>query len=249
MTDEPIGDGRDLLRLAIDAHGGEQRWREVGALDLRYKAGGLGFAIKMQGLRPRPWDARIDAKEPRVAFRSYPGPGRRGLLDGQAVRIETEAGEVLAARDRPADEFRKPRRLVRWDDLDLLYFGAYAIWGYATAPFHLAREGVELAELSAWSEDGEAWRRLRVRYPPELPVHSREQVFHFDERGLLRRNDYTAEAFGRLARAAHYSYDHRTFDGLVFPTRRRVHPRRGNGRPLRAVTIIAIDLESVSAEG
>ena len=87
-----------------------------------------------------------------------------------------------------------------------------------------------------------------MRYPPELPVHSREQVFHYDERGLLRRNDYTAEAFGGWARAAHYSYDHREFDGLVFPMRRRVHPRRGGGRPRRAITIIAIAMESVTVE-
>ena len=246
MSEEPVADGRDLLRLAIDAHGGEERWRDVGALDLRYTAGGLGFAIKMQGLRPRPWDARVATKAPRVTFRSYPRPGQRGVFEGHAVRIETDDGEVVGARDRPADEFRRPRRLVRWDDLDLLYFGGYAIWGYTTAPFHLSREDVELAELPPWQEDGDTWRRLRVRYPPELPVHSREQVFHYDERGLLRRNDYTAEAFGRRAHAAHYSYDHRTFDGLVFPTRRRVHPRRANGRPLRAVTIIAIELESVS---
>jgi hypothetical protein len=27
-----------------------------------------------------------------------------------------------------------------------------------------------------------------------------------------------------------------------------VHPRRGNGRPLRAVTLIAIEVDSVTAE-
>jgi hypothetical protein len=246
MSDEPVADGRDLLQLAIDAHGGEERWRGTSALDLRYTAGGLAFAMKMRGLRPQPFDAHVDTAAPRVTLRSFPRPGRRGILDGRAVRIETDAGEVLDSRERPAEEYRKPRRLFRWDDLDLLYFGAYAIWGYATAPFHLTRDDIELAELGPWHEDGDTWRRLRVRYPPDLPVHSREQVFHYDPRGLLRRNDYTAEAFGQSARAAHYSYDHREFDGLVFPTRRRVHPRRGDGRPRRAVTIIAIDVESVT---
>jgi hypothetical protein len=240
--------GDELLRLAIDAHGGEARWSAVRALDLRYRAGGLALATKMRGRGLMPFDIRVEAREPRVTFRSYPRQGQRGVLDGRSVRIETDAGELVAARDEPAREFRRPRRLVRWDDLDFLYFGAYAMWGYATAPFHLARPGVELEELPPWREDGEEWRRLRVRYPPELPVHSREQVFHYDERGLVRRNDYTAEAFGRFAHAAHYSYDHREFDGLVFPTRRRVRPRRPNGKPLRAVTLIAIELDSVTAE-
>jgi hypothetical protein len=247
VSDEPIADGRDLLRLAIEAHGGEARWREVGALDLRYTAGGLAFAMKLRGLRPQRFDAHVDTRAPRATLRSFPRAGRRGVLDGRSVRIETDAGEQVAARERPADEYRRPRRLVRWDDLDQLYFAAYAIWGYATAPFHLAWDGVELAELEPWREGGESWRRLWARYPPELPVHSREQVFHYDERGLLRRHDYTAEAFGQWARAVHYSYDHRTFDDLVFPTRRRVHPRAGDGRPRRAVTIIAIEIESVVA--
>jgi hypothetical protein len=248
MSEEPVADGQDLLRLAIERHGGEERWRQVDALEMRYRAGGLALATRMRGRRLRPFDARIDAREPHVTFRAYPRAGRRGVLDGDAVRIETDAGELVDARDRPREEFRKLRRRGRWDDLDFLYFAAYAMWGYATAPFHFTRPGVELAELTAWREDGEEWRRLRVRYPPGLPVHSREQVFHYDERGLLRRNDYTAEPFGGWAHAAHYSYEHREFDGLVFPTRRRVHPRRGNGRPLRAVTLIAIEVDSVTAE-
>jgi hypothetical protein len=129
----------------------------------------------------------------------------------------------------------------------MLYFSSYAIWGYLTAPFHLLGEGFELREIEPWTEHGDRWRRLAVRYPEGFPTHSREQVFHFDDRGLLRRLDYTAEAFGQWARAAHYCYDHRSFDGLLVPTRRRVHPRRQDGRPLRAVTIIAIEVDSVVA--
>jgi hypothetical protein len=244
---EPIADGRELLELAIEAHGGGARWDALEAVHLRYRAGGPAFAMKLRGLRRRLFDAHLSTTEPRVTLRSFPRAGRRGILDGQAVRIEDDQGERIAARERPAEAFRSPRRLVRWDDLDDLYFSAYAIWGYATAPFHLRRYTAELTELEPWREDGESWRRLRVRYQEGVPVHCREQVFHYDERGLLRRHDYTAEAFGGWAKACHYSYDHRTFDGIVFPTRRRVHPRRAGGRPLRAVTIIAIEVESVEA--
>lgn len=244
---EPIADGHDLLARAIEAHGGAARWDELAALDLRYTAGGPAFAMKLRGLRRRAFDAHVSTAEPRVTLRSFPRAGRRGLLDGQAVRIEDDEAGEIAARERPAEAFRSPRRLIRWDDLDDLYFSAYAIWGYATAPFHLRRDGIELAELEPWHEGGASWRRLRVRYPPDMPVHCREHVFHYDAHGLLRRHDYTAEAFGRWAKAAHYSYDHRSFGGIVFPTRRRVHPRRADGRPLRAVTIITIELESVEA--
>ena len=244
---ERIADGQDLLSLAIEAHGGAARWDELSALDLRYRAGGLAFAMKLRGLRASPFHAHVSTSEPRATLQSFPRAGRRGILDGQAVRIEDEGGEEIAARQRPAEAYRSPRRLIRWDDLDLLYFSAYAIWGYATAPFHLRRYADELAELAPWHEDGESWRRLWVRYREGVPAHCREQVFHYDEHGLLRRHDYTAEAFGGWAKAAHYSYDHRTFDGIVLPTRRRVHPRRPDGRPRRAVTIIAIAVESVEA--
>jgi hypothetical protein len=241
----PIADGRDLLASAIEAHGGAERWDRLQALELRYRAGGLAFAMKLRGLRPRSFDARVTTTEPRVRLRSFPRDGLRGELEGGSVRIADDWGREIAARERPAEAFRSPRRLIRWDDLDDLYFSAYAIWGYATAPFHLRGEGIELAELEPWQEQGATWRRLRARYPTGLPVHCREQVFHYDENGLLRRHDYTAEAFGGWAKAAHYSYDHREFGGISFPTRRRVHPRRGDGRPIRAVTIIAIELQSV----
>lgn len=241
----PIADGHDLLAHAIEAHGGAERWDALQALELRYRAGGLAFAMKLRGLRARSFEANVSTTEPRATLDAFPRKRMRGRLDGQSVRIEDEDGHEVAARERPAEAYRSPRRLVRWDDLDLLYFSAYAIWGYATAPFHLRRPGIELAELEPWHEDAESWRRLQVRYPSDLPVHCREQVFHYDDRGLLRRHDYTAEAFGGWARAAHYSYDHRSFGGIVFPSRRRVHPRRADGRPLRAVTIIAIEVESV----
>src|SRR5215831_10697842 len=44
---------------------------------------------------------------------------------------------------------------------------------------------------------------------------------HFGADSLLRRQNYTAEEFGKRANAAHYCFDHREFGGLVFPGRRR----------------------------
>ena len=108
-----------------------------------------------------------------------------------------------------------------------------------TAPFGFTAPGIEVDELDD--------RRLRVRYPPELPVHSREQVYYFDDRARLIRLDYTAEVMGRFARAAHLCAEHRDFGGLLYPTRRRVHPRLPGDRVLRAVTLVAIDVASVEA--
>jgi hypothetical protein len=175
----------------------------------------------------------VDLTRPRTEFASFPEAGRTGILDGEHVRIESATGELVGERDDPRRAIRSRRARLRWDGLDLLYFGGYAIWGYATFPFHLTLPGVEVEEA------GE--RRLRVRYPDGWPVHSREQQFHFDPDGLLVRNDYTAEPFGRWARSKHLCEKHRDFDGLVLPTHRHVHPR---GAPF--VTLVRIEIDDVT---
>lgn len=223
-----------LLERVLDAHGGRARWAAAAGLELRYRAGGLAFASKMRGLRIRPWHARVELERPHAVLHGYPRAGTRGVLDGGDVHIETDGGETPDSRDDARSAFRSPRRLVRWDDLDLLYFSGYAIWGYATFPFHLTLPGVEVEEA------GE--RHLRVRYPRDWPVHSREQDFHFDESGLLVRNDYTAEVIGGWAHAVHLCAEHRSFDGLVLPTRRRVHPSA-----TRLVTLVRIEVDDVTA--
>ncbi|MDQ3936469.1 MAG: hypothetical protein M3340_17755 [Actinomycetota bacterium] len=201
-----------LVERVLDAHGGLDAWRAHDELELRYRAGGLAFASRMRGLRMKPWHARVRLDRPHTILEDYPERGRRGVLDGEHVSIEGDG-----ARDNPRELFRSARRRVRWDDLDLLYFSGYAIWGYATFPFHLTLPGVEATETGD--------RTLHVRYPAGWPVHSREQTFHFDDQHLLVRNDYTAEVIGSWAHAVHLTLEHRTFDGLTFGTRRRVHPR------------------------
>ena len=74
---------------------------------------------------------------------------------------------------------------------------------------------------------------------------SPEQIFYIDDRGYIRRHDYTARVIGPYARAAHYSDDLREFGGLVFPTRRRVYPRRGDNRSLPFPTLIWIDIDHI----
>ena len=74
---------------------------------------------------------------------------------------------------------------------------------------------------------------------------NKEQTFYFDADGLLRRHDYTALVFGNFAKAAHYSWNHREVNGIPIPTRRRVFPRKKDGSPLRRVTLVSIDIETI----
>ena len=125
------------------------------------------------------------------------------------------------------------RRRIRWDALDALYFGSYALWNYFVTPLFLTQAHCR--------EEG---RRLHVTFADGVPTHSRRQTFHFGDDGLLTRLDYTAEVFGKWARAKHVCAEHRAFDGLVFPTRRRV-TMRGTRRPI----LIWIDVDEVSVLG
>jgi hypothetical protein len=98
----------------------------------------------------------------------------------------------------------------------------------ATTPFLLTFPGVQAREISPWQEDGQTCRRLHVTFPASITTHSAEQVFYFGADGLLRRLDYTTEVNAGDP-VAHYTEDYKTFDGLAFPTRRRVY-RRNPGR-------------------
>jgi hypothetical protein len=106
----------------------------------------------------------------------------------------------------------------------------------------LTRAGLTVTEAPP-SDQG--WRRLEVGFASDVHTHSPRQTLHVDSAGLICRHDYTAEPVGRWARAAHHCSEHRHFGGLVFPTRRRVHPRGLGGRSLRGPTLVALDIDHI----
>ena len=215
---------QELVDKAIEAHGGLPYFQSLTEVGLRLRAGGLAFAMRFQ--HPGSIHARVTTTELRTVFFDYPEEGKRGVFEPGAVRIESNDGELVAQRDDPRAAFGNLRHKIWWDALDLLHFGGYALWNYVAAPFVFKRPGFELTEIDPWMEQGERWDRLRVSFPRDIPTHSREQDYYFDERGLLRRLDYTAEVFGGWAKATHYCLDHGPFDGLMVPTRRKVFPRK-----------------------
>jgi hypothetical protein len=188
----------DLLALAIEAHGGLNRWH--------------------------PW---YSTWEP------------------QRQTIETAAGIPTAERRDPAASFSGQTRQSPWDDLHVAYFVAQANWNYFAAPFVLARSDFLTQEVEPWHEDGQLWRRLLVTYPDHLVAHCRQQIYHFDDAGLLRRLDYTVDILGG-GPAVHYPSAYRWFDGIRVPTRRRVHVRDADGSADRGPVSVAIDVDHVS---
>jgi len=228
-----------LLDKAFEAHGGLDVFQSRPEIRARIRSGGFALRSK-RGRRGAlaDYEATIDTHEPRMVFHGYPRAGRRGVFERDRVHVEDDDGNTLAERRDPRSVIRSLRRNLWWDHLDLLHFAGYAMWNYLCSPFLFARPGFEVEELEG--------RRLRVLFPDDVPTHCREQTFYFDDSARLIRLDYTAEVFGNWAKAVHLCEEHREFDGILFPTRRRVYPRRRDGRPRPFPTLVWIDLESVS---
>jgi hypothetical protein len=237
-----------LLDEVLEAHGGLERWRETNEVRARVRSGGLLLRTRFPRGTFVDYDLRVEVAEPHALFTRFSRAPQRAVFEQGRVRIETENAEPIAARGDPRGAFSGLsglRRNFRWDLLDAVYFAGYAMWNYVSAPLLLTREGIEVREGPPWSENGEPWRRLEVTFPERLDTHSREQTFYVDPNGLIRRHDYTAEVVGSWAKAAHYCDAHREISGLVFPTRRRVVPRRRNGRPRSGPTLVWIELDEL----
>ena len=232
----------DLLEHAIDAHGGMDRWRSAREVRVRLSSGGRLFDQRLPKWRHVSGEGRFLTDRPYVEFAGYGGPGRRAVFDDGAVRIEGPGGKVLGPREDGRAWFARFSRRLWWDQLEGLYFRGYAMWNYVTAPFMLAGNGFALREGTPLQQGDEVWRSLVATFPPDIPTHSRQQTFYFDERGWLRRLDYTAEVIYSWATSANLCDDHKWLSGILVPTRRRVVPRLGV-RALPGPTIVWIKLE------
>jgi hypothetical protein len=235
-----------LLDLVLDAHGGLERWRAVRRLDVRVSLTGGLYALKGYPDGVPDVTLTMDARRPSVVISPYAGPDRRGTFTPERVWIEDRAGRVTDERERPRDAFAGQVLETPWDQLHRLYFTGYAMWNYLATPFLLARPGFETEEIEPHRENGERWRRLRVRFPPDVPTHNHyrpggEQTFYFSEAGLLQRLDYLA-----AGPASHYCFDHADFGGIVFPTLRRVVPRPPSGPLVNGPTAVLIRITDVA---
>ena len=86
-----------------------------------------------------------------------------------------------------------------------------------------------------------------MTFPPEIATHSTEQVFYFDKKGLLRRQDYNVDVLGG-APSVYYASEYKKSLGLVIPTHRRVYRCRPDGQPVLDSVIVAIDFHEIKAD-
>jgi len=234
----------DLLEKVLAVHGGQDNWRHVTTIDFRLTLRGRALEVKQQPNGLRDVLVKIDTRHPRTLISPFPAPGSRGVFDGGRVRIENSAGARMLELDEPRRSFAGYQPHTPWNESQFLYFIGYALHNYMTMPFLLAQDGIRCEEVAPHEEHGERWQVLKATFPSNMHVHCREQKFYFNDAGYLMRNDYAPDVSG--GSAAHYTFDHNSFDGFVFPTHRRVVFRETNGRThLAGPSIFRLDIESV----
>jgi hypothetical protein len=234
----------DLAKLAIDAHGGLERWNRFTTLSAHLIQGGVFWAVKGKAGVIDDVAVTVDLRNEKVSHWPFGSPDRRSRFEPQRVAFENATSKVLEELLQPRSSFQGHTMETPWSDLQLAYFAGCAMWTYLNTPFLLAKPGVESEELAPWQEAGEAWRRLQVRFPSDIATHSREQTLYFDQKGLLRRHDYHVEISGGIG-AVHYVSDTKEVSGILFPTKHRIFGLQPDGHAAPEPLVVSIDVDQI----
>ncbi len=243
----------DLLDAAVAMTGGQRLWDTLAGLRIDISIGGPIWALKGWPTGAT-FDQIItmDTVRQRILFSPFTRPDREMVFDAttDTVKMQTLDGNTFESLSPARASFKGMLRNSAWDGLHLGYFLGYACWNYFTTPFLFTYPGVHAREIEPWREAGQTWRRLAVRFPPSIATHSPDQVFYFDSQGLQRRMDYVADVNGS-ALVGHYTSRHKSFDGLLVATRRRVFRRNPDNNVnlnLPSITLDIHDAELIRAD-
>jgi len=233
-----------LAKLAIDAHGGLDRWRQFETLSAHLSQGGALWGIKGQAGTLDDTNVTVGLRQEWASHSPFGGTDRRTRFEAGRVALEAADGAVLEELLAPRRSFAGHTLQTPWTDLQLAYFAGCAMWTYLNTPFLLAWPGVESAELSPWQEAGETWRRLEARFPETIATHSAKQTFYFDTAGLLKRHDYDVEIAGGSP-GAHYIDAYTEASGITVPSAHRIFVRQDNVGFRQGSVIVSIDVSKL----
>jgi hypothetical protein len=234
----------DLASLAIDGHGGLERWRQLKSVSARLRQGGVLWQLKGQSGVLDDVHLTVDLRKELASHRPFGEPDRHSSFQPDRVAIETSEGRVVQERANPRESFKGHAFDTSWDTLHLAYFAGYAMWTYMNTPFLFALPGVATEELESWQENGEIWRRLKVTFPERIATHSAVQTFYFDRQGRLKRHDYEVDVAGG-APAAHYASALTQVSGILVPTKHTIFPRQPDGSSAPAPLVVSIDISEI----
>jgi hypothetical protein len=230
----------DLLPLALEAHGGLQRWNEFKTLKAELSVDGAIWHVKQQPGLLTGKNFEIDTRIERLTITPFTAPDRRSVFVPDRLVIETLDGRVIESRDDPESAFAGQTLETPWDKFHVAYFASEALWTYLTSPFLYTYPGFESEEIEPWHENDEVWRRLRVSFPDYIASHCKTQITHFGPDGLMRRHDYTVDILGG-ATGANYPSDYRLVQGIRMPTKRRIYAYDQNLQKVPEPLLVSLD--------
>jgi hypothetical protein len=234
----------DLLDVAVAAHGGLARWKEVSSIKIDVSiTGGIWYA-KGQPDVLKDIVMVADTQLERVTT-SFVGQDRTTSFEPHRVAVQTSDGTILEASDDPEESFEGQTADSPWDAIHVAYFSGEALWTYLNTPFLYMQARFAKEEIGSIEVEDETWRRLKVTFPEEVKSHTREQIFCFGSDGLLRRHDYTVDILGG-ATGLNYASEYREVDGLMFPTKRRVYAYEGDYQLVPEPLLVAVDISRIT---
>ena len=234
----------DLLTIAIEAHGGMDRWRRIDRIRIAGSITGAIWFVKSRGDVLKNVEFTVDTKRQLLTM-DFPGEDKRTVFEGEQVTVLNSKGEVTVKNDHAERSFDGHKPDTPWDDIHVAYFSGEALWTYLNTPFLYAQPRFAKEEIDSIEVEGETWRRLKVIFPDEVKSHTREQIFCFGPDGLLRRHDYTVDILGG-ATGLNYASDYQEVDGLMFPTKRRVYAYEGDYQLIPEPLLVAVDITRIT---
>ena len=233
----------NLLKLAVDVHGGLDRWKQFEKIKIHMKVGGALWGLKQQdGVISDTW-FEADLKNQKGRYIDFVTKGQDAVFTPNQTSIVKD-GQVLEELTNPRWSFAGHKFETPWSQLQLVYFGGYAMTGYLTAPFVFTYPGFETKEIEPWHEAGEICRRLHVTFPDDYAYHSKEQILYFDENGLMKRLDYQVDISTGVP-AAHYIFDYKEVQGIMVPHRREVYARDEQNHYVKEPLVVKVVMDHV----
>jgi hypothetical protein len=236
----------DLLQKAVTAHGGLERWHEIGAIKAAASITGAIWFVKSQGDYLKDIVMTVDTRQQKL-ITDFPGQDKRFVFQPSKLVLEHVDGTAIEVREQPEKSFAGHKRDTPWDDLHVAYFQGEALWTYLTTPFLYTYDGFVTEEIAPIQVDGETWRRLKVTFPDSVKSHSRQQISCFGPDGLLRRHDYTVDILGG-ATGLNYASDYRNVGGIVIPAKRRIYAYEGDYQLVSEPLLVAIDMGEITVQ-
>ncbi|HZR54681.1 MAG TPA: hypothetical protein VFB06_34925 [Streptosporangiaceae bacterium] len=230
----------ELLDLAVAAHGGLDRWNQIGSITFDASISGAFWHLKGQGDALKDVRLAVETGRQQVTI-EFAGQDKRSVFEPERVVVQRGNGTLIEAREDPERSFDGHQFQTPWDDVHLAYFVGEAQWTYLNMPFLATRPGFVTEEIASVEVAGETWRRLAVTFPDHIKSHSRKQVLCFGPDGLLRRHDFTIDLLGAVPSQLEAT-GYRDVDGIVFPTTRRAYDQLNPDHLL----MVAIDMDKIT---